>query len=52
MSQRPLLSISGKLNLKRNDKYVALLKQRGMKSLNYQMDHILHQIFKIILTIS
>ena len=26
--------------------------QHGMRSLNYLMDHILHQIFKIILNIS
>ena len=26
--------------------------QRGMKNLNYLMDHILYQIFKIILSIS
>ena len=28
------------------------LTQRGVKKLNYQMDHILYQLFRISLTIS
>ena len=32
-----------------NDKFKML--QRGMKNLNYRMDHIQYQIFKIILSI-
>ena len=72
---RLLLNLSVKINLKRNDKYIAFsnlsiyytwkkikshtkiinLKyqpRHGMKSLNYLMDHILYQIFRIILNIS
>ena len=64
---RQLFNLSDKINLKRSDKYVALsnlsiyytqkntkkhqLRQR-MKTLNYMMDHILYQMFKIILNIS
>ena len=64
---RVLLNLSDKINLKRSDKYVALSNlsiyytwknmkksyklQHGVKNLNYLMDHILHQIFKIILNI-
>ena len=72
---RLLLNLSGRINLKRSDKYVALsnltiyytwknikilkshtkiinLKyklQDDMKNLNYLKDHVLYQIFKIIL---
>ena len=35
----------------KNDKFKYQLRH-GMKSLNYMMDHILYQIFKIILNIS
>ena len=71
---RPLLKLSDKIDLKRNDKCVALsnlsiyyawkiykshtkiidLKyqfQHEMINLNYLADHILYQIFKIILSI-
>ena len=54
---RLLLNITEKINLKNNDKYVALsinLKyqlQHGMKNLNYLMDHAPYQIFKIIFNI-
>ena len=59
---RLLLSLADQINLKRSDKYVALLNstiycmwnlkyqlQHGMRSLIYLTDHILYQIFKIIL---
>ena len=65
---RLLLNPSDKINLERNDKYVASLKissyytwkntKQSYKnnqlkmSLNYLMDHILYQIFKITLSIS
>ena len=61
---RQLLNLADKIDLKRNEKYIALsnpsvptvnLKdqlQHGMKNLNYLMDHILYQIFKIILNIN
>ena len=72
---RLLFNLSYKINLKRSDKYIALLNlsiyyalknikksskkinlkyqlRYGMKSFNYLMDHILYQIFKIILSIS
>ena len=32
--------------------HLKLRLQHGMINLNYQMDHIMHQIFKIILSIS
>ena len=67
-SHRLLINLSDKTNLKRSDKYVALsnlwknIKKsyknntyetwNGMKNLNYLTDHILYQIFKIILNIS
>ena len=74
-SHRLLLNLTDKIDLKRNDKYVALSNlsicytwkniknscklinrkyqlQHEMKNLNYMMDHILYQIFKIILNIS
>ena len=53
---RLLLNLSDKVNLKGNDKYVALCHrkimnliyqlQSGMINLNYLTDHILYQIFK------
>ena len=67
-----LLNLSGKINLKGSDKYIApssfslyytwknshvrtinlkYLLQHGMKNLNYLMDHIPYQIFKIIYNI-
>ena len=61
---RLLLNLSDKITLKKKDKCVALSKSHakiinlkhqfphGMKSLNYLMDHILYQIFKIMLNIS
>ena len=62
---RLLLNLADKINLKRSDKYVALSNlsiyytinskshlQHGMKNSNYLMDHILYQMFKIILSIS
>ena len=51
---RLLLNVTDKINLKKSDKHVALLNlqlRRGMKSLNYLIDHVLYQIFKIILNI-
>ena len=62
-SQRLLLNLTVKINLKRTDKYAVLSNlsiydtwknnfkcqlQRGMKNLNYHMGHVLYQIFKII----
>ena len=35
----------------KNNKFIYQL-QHEMKNLNYMMDHILHQIFKIILSLS
>ena len=65
---RLLLNRSDKINLKRSNKYVALSNLsiyftwknkntkywhlRGTKKLNNLMDHILYQVFKIILSIS
>ena len=72
---RLLLNLTGKIDLRRKDNYVALSNisiyyrwknvktsykngnvrcQLGheMKNLNYLMDHIMYQIFKIILNIS
>ena len=60
---RLLINLSDKQDLKRSDKYVArkIVKktinlkyqlQPEMKNLNYHMDHILYQIFIIILSIS
>ena len=73
---RLLLNVADKTNLKRSNRYVALLNlsiyyiwkditiishisttklkyqlQHGTKNLNYLIDHILYQIFKIILNI-
>ena len=71
---RVLLKITGKIDLRGKNKYIALSNlsiyytwknikksyknnefkyqlQHGMKNLNYLMDHILYQIFKIILNI-
>ena len=71
---RLLLNLTDKIDLRRQDKYIALsilaftiygkifkkhvrainLKyhlQHGMKNLNYLMDHIIYQVFKIILNI-
>ena len=51
---RLLLNVTDKINLKKSDKHVALLNlqfRHGMKSLNYLIDHVLYQIFKIILNI-
>ena len=61
---RLILNLTDKMNLKRSDRYVAYtwkkqpkytktanLKyqhQQGMKNLNYLMDHVQYQIFKII----
>ena len=41
-------------NIKNHIKIISLkyLLQHGMKNLNYIMDHILYQIFKIILNMS
>ena len=46
-------TIHGKIS-KSHTKTINLKYQlpRGMKNLNYLMDHILHKIFKIILNIS
>ena len=60
---RLFLSLSDKTNLKRSDKYLAfsnlsiyyrskISASSGAKTLNYLMDYILYQIFKIILSIS
>ena len=71
---RVLLDFTDKTDLRRKDKYIALINlsiyytwknikslirtinlkfqiQHKMKNLNYLMDHILYQIFKIILNI-
>ena len=73
---RLLLNVADKINLKRGNRYVALLNlsiyyiwkditiishistaklkyqlQHGTKNLNYLIDHVLYQIFKIILNI-
>ena len=51
---RLLLNVTDKINLKKSDQHVALLNlqlRRGMKSLNYLIDHVLYRIFKIILNI-
>ena len=71
---RVLLNFTDKTDLRRKDKYIALINlsiyytwknikslirtinlkfqiQHKMKNLNYLMDHILYQIFKIILNI-
>ena len=56
--QRLLLNLSDKINLTRSEKCVAKTinlnypGQRGMETLNLQMDHILYQIFKVILGLS
>ena len=41
------LKLTNKLYLRLGE----YLHQRGMINLNYQMDHILYQIFKIILSV-
>ena len=54
-----VLKLTDKLNLRRSQKSVALSNNNkfkisaphGDRNLNYQMDHIQYQIFKIILSI-
>ena len=55
---RLLLNLTDKIVLRRKGKHIALTKinleyqlQHGMKTLNYLIDHILYQIFQIILNI-
>ena len=57
---RLLLNLLDKIDLKRRDKYAApsnlsiyyTWKKVYMKNLNYWLDHILYQIFRIIFNIS
>ena len=52
---RLLLNLSVKSHTKKSHTKIINLKyqpRHGMKSLNYLMDHILYQIFRIILNIS
>ena len=51
---RLLLKLLDQINLKCYTKIINLKCQlrQGMKSLNYLIDHILYQIFKIILNMS
>ena len=53
-----LFNLTDKITLKRSDKYFALSNfsiyytWKNIKNLNYLIDHILYQTFKIILNIS
>ena len=52
---RLLLNLTDKINLIKSHTKITNSKyqlQHGMKSLNYLMDHVLYQIFEIILNIS